>query len=335
MINWWGGNVNIQDTWFQNFFSDCSRDYNIDHNDIRVISVFGPYSNIINSDKSKVNIYFTGENTYRQEYFQYSKEDDISNNVDAVCGFFNNTSKSIRLPLWMIYRRYDLLGLFNPEISNKNDKAIIVIGHDYIDGFRNNLCQTLMNKGITIDTNNPIIKNATLIKVGENVSGKLDALKPYKYNICCENTVQPGYTTEKIFDSFMCGCIPIYRGNNPVEPKVINQEQIIYVDNLDAFIGDFNPEKIWTPNALVYIYSVYLKLWSIAINKLKPSKKECKDKVTYSCSSIEKCIIELENHWKKHNNFYTPRAEFVLEDNTVLWMEDFADKVYSKYNLNF
>lgn len=44
-------------------------------------------------------------------------------------------------------------------------------------------------------------------------SNKLDILKQYKFNFCLENSsLKPGYITEKIFDSFACGTIPIYKG---------------------------------------------------------------------------------------------------------------------------
>lgn len=42
---------------------------------------------------------------------------------------------------------------------------------------------------------------------------KLNVLKNYKFCICFENThTVPGYITEKIFDTFAAGCIPIYWG---------------------------------------------------------------------------------------------------------------------------
>ena len=338
MIGWWGGNSNIQDTWFQNFFIECSKDYIIDHDNICIISLFGDYNNIINCDKSKVNIYFTGENTYRKEYSCYSNEEDISTYVDSVCGFFNNTKKSIRFPLWMIYWRYDLYGLFKPIQQFKKNKAITIISHDSIDGFRNNACQELIKYGLQIDTNNPVIKNSNIISVGPHVSGKLDCLKLYKYNICFENTIQQGYTTEKIFDSLIGGCFPIYRGNKPVEPFILKQDQIIYIDELDKLKSldnsEFNP-MFWTDNALIYIYSVYLKLWSVVINKLKPTKKQVYNKISYNCVSDNDCIDKLIEHWKTYNNFYSPRAEFILQDNTVLWMEDIADKIYNKFNLHY
>jgi FkbM family methyltransferase len=42
---------------------------------------------------------------------------------------------------------------------------------------------------------------------------KLETLKNYRFSICFENThTTPGYITEKIFDAFAAGCVPIYWG---------------------------------------------------------------------------------------------------------------------------
>ena len=46
---------------------------------------------------------------------------------------------------------------------------------------------------------------------------KIDTLKQYRFCICYENTKnQPGYITEKIFDCFAAGCIPVYWGASNV-----------------------------------------------------------------------------------------------------------------------
>lgn len=45
---------------------------------------------------------------------------------------------------------------------------------------------------------------------------KLDILKNYYFNICFENTCQPGYITEKIWHSIIGGCLPIYYGNQSI-----------------------------------------------------------------------------------------------------------------------
>lgn len=44
------------------------------------------------------------------------------------------------------------------------------------------------------------------------IEDKIALLNEYKFSICFENCVFPGYITEKIFDCFFAGCIPIYYG---------------------------------------------------------------------------------------------------------------------------
>lgn len=59
------------------------------------------------------------------------------------------------------------------------------------------------------------------------VRDKWEVLPYYKYSLCYENVRdEPGYLTEKLFDSLRCGCVPIYWG----APNVAD-----YVDE-EAFI---------------------------------------------------------------------------------------------------
>ena len=44
------------------------------------------------------------------------------------------------------------------------------------------------------------------------VESKLDILKGFRFALCFENCIFPGYITEKIFDCFFAGCIPVYLG---------------------------------------------------------------------------------------------------------------------------
>ncbi|MCG6202759.1 glycosyltransferase family 10 domain-containing protein [Psychromonas antarctica] len=49
------------------------------------------------------------------------------------------------------------------------------------------------------------------------VDNKKGVMERYKFSICYENVKNiPGYITEKIFDSFFAGCVPIYWGANNI-----------------------------------------------------------------------------------------------------------------------
>jgi alpha(1,3/1,4) fucosyltransferase len=52
------------------------------------------------------------------------------------------------------------------------------------------------------------------------VPRKSTVLRKYKYSICYENAVFPGYVTEKLFDSLFAGCVPVYLGAPEVASSV-------------------------------------------------------------------------------------------------------------------
>jgi hypothetical protein len=72
---------------------------------------------------------------------------------------------------------------------------------------------------------------------GSFLTNKIDAIKDYKYSICCENSLQKGYNSEKLNDLLLTGTIPIYWGS-----KISNTEH-----DLDA-IFYFSPDSINSVN---------------------------------------------------------------------------------------
>ena len=61
-----------------------------------------------------------------------------------------------------------------------------------------------------------------------SVENKLEVLNEYKFSICYENALgYDGYISEKIFDCFFCGVIPIYLGANNINKYIPDN---IYID---------------------------------------------------------------------------------------------------------
>jgi hypothetical protein len=58
------------------------------------------------------------------------------------------------------------------------------------------------------------------------VALKVNALEPYIYNLCFENSVSPGYVTEKLIEAKVCGCVPIYYGY-PLDEERYNKGSLI------------------------------------------------------------------------------------------------------------
>ncbi len=83
------------------------------------------------------------------------------------------------------------------------------------------------------------------------VLSKYQALSQYKFSICFENSVIEGYITEKIFDCFYAGTVPIYYGapdiNKYVNPKAfINFNDFSSIQDLEKYIenlSDFDCEE--------------------------------------------------------------------------------------------
>lgn len=64
--------------------------------------------------------------------------------------------------------------------------------------------------------------------VGRPVPDKAEVAKDYRFVLCFENDVYPGYVTEKPFEAWATGAIPLWRGSDPAgyinEGAIINAE---------------------------------------------------------------------------------------------------------------
>ena len=57
--------------------------------------------------------------------------------------------------------------------------------------------------------------------------------KPYRFSIAFENNIVDGYITEKIINSFLAGCIPIYDGTDDIY-KYFNRKSFINATDFDS-----------------------------------------------------------------------------------------------------
>jgi hypothetical protein len=74
---------------------------------------------------------------------------------------------------------------------------------------------------------------------------KYETAKEYKFMLCFENDLYPGYLTEKLLDAYMCETVPLYRGLFGQEEHV-NQRALINAANFDSlesfshYVGKMN-----------------------------------------------------------------------------------------------
>jgi hypothetical protein len=319
-INWWGP---VGKEWFENFFNEIINQYNTTLLNIYLYGPFGPVYNLNNTvETNSIKIFYSGENTTTNGHQNYSDENMLTQYVDIILGFFEKSNKSIRFPLWLWYNPYwnNGIPLFLSDNNNINryNKAILLARNR---SNRRELINTIKSQiDLPIDSNLNICGN--IIKIGDTIEDKLNFIQNYKYNICPENSDTEGYTTEKLFESINCGCIPIYWPNRPVEPNIINNNKIIFINsNLKEQyekIHDIN--DIWLPDALYFIMMFYFRIWrrvyQLLIEKellvfIKEPNKN--DKIIYTVTSLSEISNILKTHFKKYTNLFHPRIKINLE----------------------
>jgi hypothetical protein len=79
------------------------------------------------------------------------------------------------------------------------------------------------------------------------VFDKVSTLANYRFALCFENTAFPGYVTEKIFDCFVAGCIPIYLGAPDIKDLVpassfIDARDFRDFAGMESFLRTLKPE---------------------------------------------------------------------------------------------
>lgn len=207
-------------------------------------------NNLSYNDKNCIKIFYTGEN---QRPWNYTCHYAIS--FDHI-----DNERHYRLPLYVIY---DYLNQNKQITSTKNlnrDPS------DLIKKFKDKFCSFVVKNGgcekrnvffqklsqyKMLDSAGPLFNNVGyILERGENSGiAKMNFLKDYKFNLCFENSSYPGYATEKLYEAYMFGTIPIYWGSTTIDcdfntKAFLNWHE--YLDD-DAFIKaiievDENPE---------------------------------------------------------------------------------------------
>lgn len=151
-----------------------------------------------------------------------------------------------------------------------------------------------------------------------SVKNKLEILKNYKFSICFENMIgEDGYITEKIFDCFKAGVVPVYLGARNVANYIPENCFIDYqnFNNIFDFIDyiknlDYKKWKEYILNSKRYLGSNLSKQFSIE----------------YFISKID-FVIQLE---KKENPFSINDLIYLWINLTGYSIRNFASSFYSK-----
>jgi hypothetical protein len=100
--------------------------------------------------------------------------------------------------------------------------AAVISNNKFTNGFRMKFIDEL-NKYKRVDMGGIYLNN-----VGGPVANKIEFLSLYKFSIAMENSEGDGYISEKIYDSFISGTIPIYYGDYTVD-EYLNPKSFILI----------------------------------------------------------------------------------------------------------
>ena len=162
-----------------------------------------------------VKLFYTGENQVPD-----------FNLCDYAFGFeyLELGDRYMRLPLWLNYSK-DVEAMLHkqecPNLTEKTDFCSFVVSNPHGNEARAQFMDEL-SKYKTVHSGGRWRNN-----VGGPVADKMAFQKTHKFSIAFENACHPGYTTEKIVQSFAAQTIPIYWG----DPRVAE------TFNTDAFIN--------------------------------------------------------------------------------------------------
>ncbi len=294
-INWWS---NGKDDFFKKFIENYMNVETVvvDHEpDILFFSVFhkiSPHQYVKNNPSVKLKIFFTGEDTTSGYSRGCGSDHYYLNFADISLGFKNlDHPNYIRFPLWLTYINIEKYNMGKPCLpfqkivnfkpNNQGKFCCIISNHDS-NNTRTNIVESLSNHEIisvagNIKNNFKNIAKIHNISAGKNEYNKQLCLNGFKFNICSESSISPGYISEKLFECIIGGCIPIYYCNHDVdiESEIINNnfiikynnnnvetvtKKILEINNNKKLYDEFVNQNILNNNAYDNIISYYDKL---------------------------------------------------------------------------
>lgn len=212
------------------------------HDTLSFIGVHDHPFHTIRYNRSKFKVFTTWENIHVPNWASHHDNYFIDDErVQFALGFdYGDKEKYIRFPYW-------LLTAFSPtdslqDIKTKCERINRNFGSNYKE--RKKFCAFICRYDYFGD-------RAALADIVEKVAplnypsgfrhndddlrgvysdNKYKYLSQFKFNLCPENSNSDGYVTEKLFDAFSSGCIPVYWGsNNNPEPGIINPNSIVFL----------------------------------------------------------------------------------------------------------
>lgn len=202
---------------YNNFFLHCCRNV---RERVKVVEpkncdflFYGPFGNQNKHYRDCTKIFYTGENIQPK-----------LRQCDYALTFEQNSlgGRNYRLPLWYLYIDWFGVGTYdNPEWLVPRE-TLESAGYSEV-GSGKLFCAIVYGK--KIKSREKAIKLLSAYKpvdvygkanpaqpIGDGEHAKLQVLSGYKFSLCYENSISPGYVTEKLLHGKACGGVPIYYG---------------------------------------------------------------------------------------------------------------------------
>lgn len=174
-----------------------------------------------------VKVYFTGEN----DFPDFNECDYALSFYESDCG-----GRNLRYPLYMLY-----------ECDQAANPPVLTDAEALGRGF----CSLVMSNASNCHTHRLEIIDAVAAykplayggafrnNVGGRVAEKIPFIGRYKFNLALENSVMPGYVTEKLLEPFAAATVPVYWGAEAAK-RDFNPEAFVNVNDyatLDSLVA--------------------------------------------------------------------------------------------------
>jgi len=181
-----------------------------------------------------------------KKYFKFNFAQEIANHInkdlsrkEKLCTLIAGNKKSNH-PLELYSKRVEAIKWF--EKNHSEDFEFYGMGWDKYSS-SNKYINFILSK----------LKISTLFVTNYSsyrgkLTSKKETLERYQFAICYENARDiPGYITEKIFDSFFAGCVPIYWGANNITKHIpkecfIDKREFNTYEDLYQYIKNMSDE---------------------------------------------------------------------------------------------
>lgn len=260
-LNFWKEEDNLR--WFTIYLKNNISEIEIinykNNPDILFCSCMGDINEAQRAE-SKLKIFFTGENLDR--FPPYNNLELLKKTFNILL-LFNNTNiqeNIIRLPLWVLfYKYYDFVEndnilshiqkSYNTNIIKKKEFLGSLVARTDFNNLRK-ILYTILSKYGKILCPSSLLNNCQ--NIGSNKNDKINFISKGLINICPENSINQGYHTEKIFQAFEGGTIPIYWAVDHPEKELLKNNSYLFLSNED--INNNNIE-----NKINYLINNYQK----------------------------------------------------------------------------